>query len=131
MKYAIGLGCRKGCAGEAIEALVRRAAEAARCDLTQASLFTHVAKSGEDGLFAAARRLGAPLVFLPPERLRVAAGRIATRSARVEALFDLPSIAESAALAGAGPGARLLVARINGGGASCAIAARDAGNTIP
>ena len=38
------------------------------------------------------------------------------------ALFGLPSIAETAALAGAGPSSVLLLARMSEGGASCAIA---------
>jgi cobalt-precorrin 5A hydrolase len=41
------------------------------------------------------------------------------------AMFGLPSIAEAAALAGAGPSSVLLVARMSDGGASCAIAGRQ------
>jgi cobalt-precorrin 5A hydrolase len=40
------------------------------------------------------------------------------------AMFGLPSIAEAAALAGAGPSSVLLVARKSAGGASCAIAGK-------
>jgi cobalt-precorrin 5A hydrolase len=122
MKIAIGIGCRKGCPCEAIVALVRRALENAGCDGATAALYTHQSKQVEAGLFAAAAELGIPLVLLDPETLRAAAPLAATQSEKVMALFDLPSIAETAALAGAGAGARLVAPRINAAGASCAIA---------
>jgi len=48
----------------------------------------------------------------------------ATNSPRVMAMFGLPSIAEAAALTGAGPSSILLVARMSDGRASCAIAGK-------
>jgi cobalt-precorrin 5A hydrolase len=42
------------------------------------------------------------------------------------ALMDLPSLAETAALAAAGPSARLIVSRLTVGAATCALAASDA-----
>lgn len=125
MTLAIGVGCKKNCPGEAIEALVRRAILRAGCEEAPAALFTHAAKNGEPGLFIAAARLGLPLVFLPPQLLQEASPRAQTRSVKVEALFGLPSLAETAALAGAGAGARLVLARISEAGASCAIASND------
>lgn len=125
MKIAIGVGCRKGCASEAIVALVRRALESAQgegWDGATAALYTHQAKRAEAGLFEAASALAMPLVFLDVETLREAAPNAATRSKKVMALFDLPSIAETAALAGAGAGATLLAPRVNAAGVSCAIA---------
>ena len=88
-------------------------------------LFTHEAKNSEAGLAGAAKALGLPLVFLETEVLRQASLRAATNSPRVMEMFGLPSIAEAAALAGAGPSSVLLVARISNGGASCAIAGRQ------
>ncbi len=122
MKIAIGVGCRKGCASDSIVALVRRALEGAGCAGAPAGLFSHPAKRHEDGLIQAAARLDLPLVFLDPDDLREAADRALTRSRTVTAIFDLPSIAETAALAGAGAGSRLLAPRISAAGASCAIA---------
>jgi cobalt-precorrin 5A hydrolase len=121
---AIGIGCKKCCPSEAIIALVARAMAAASCTGMDARIFTHAAKQNEAGLADAAKALGLPLVFLEAEVLRQAALRVTTRSPRVMALFGLPSIAETAALAGAGPFSVLLVARMNETGASCAIAAR-------
>lgn len=122
MSLAVGVGCRSGCEADAIVDLVRRALEEAARPGAPAGLFTHAAKMGEKGLMEAAATLGLPLVFLPIELLRQTSGRAATRSPKVEALFDLPSIAETAALAGAGAGARLILPRRNGAGASCALA---------
>lgn len=119
---AIGLGCRKGCSGEAIATLVRRARALASCEDENAALFTHAAKSGETGLVEAARGLGLPLVFLEARVLESASGRAATQSAKVAHLFGLPSIAETAALTGAGPASYLIAPRISEAGASCAIA---------
>jgi cobalt-precorrin 5A hydrolase len=121
---AIGVGCKRGCSSKAIVALVERAIAAAACAGTRAALFTHEAKRAEAGLASAAKALGLPLVFLDGQVLRQASLRAATNSPRVMAMFGLPSIAEAAALAGAGPSSVLLVARMSDGGASCAIAGK-------
>lgn len=145
---AIGVGCRKSCASEAIVAIVRRAlADCGQAewsalslppcgggrgwrpsDLTAAGregvsrLFSVADKSGEPGLRTAAEALGFELVFLPREALAAAAPRILTRSAATQRRFALDSVAEAAALAGAGPNARLLAPRLAQNGATCAIA---------
>jgi cobalt-precorrin 5A hydrolase len=62
------------------------------------------------------------LFFLDAHALESASGRAATRSAKVQQMFGLPSIAETAALAGAGLASCLLAPRISAAGASCAIA---------
>ena len=121
MEIAIGLGCRKGVSGEVIASLVREAL--ARDEQTDAAaLFTVDAKRAEAGLAQAAQALAMPLHFLPQEALETVAEQAQTRSARVEALFGVPSVAETAALAGAGPGAVLILPRIARDNATCAIA---------
>ncbi|MGI8568028.1 MAG: cobalamin biosynthesis protein [Methylocella sp.] len=122
---AIGIGCKRDCSSEAILALVERAIAAASCAGMQARLFKHEAKNNEAALAGVAQALGLPLVFLDTQILRQASLRTATNSPRVMAMFGLPSIAEAAALAGAGPSSVLLVARISDGGASCAIVGRQ------
>jgi cobalt-precorrin 5A hydrolase len=121
---AIGIGCKKGCSSEVIVALVERVIAAASCTGAPAALFTHEAKQSEAGLVSAAKALGLPLVFLDGQVLGQASLRAATNSPRVMAMFGLPSIAEAAALAGAGPSSVVLVARMSDGGASCAIAGK-------
>ncbi len=121
---AIGVGCRKGASAEDILAVIREAL-AALPGRAARGLFTLAEKSGEPGLDSAAAAMGLPLVFLDAATLRAVAPGALTRSPRVEALHGLPSVAETAALAGAGPGAVLLVARLANKTATCAIAGRS------
>jgi hypothetical protein len=86
------------------------------------ALFTIEAKRGEAGLHDAARLLNLPLVFLPLDRLLARKDELLTRSPRVEALTGVGSVAEAAALVGAGAGSRLLGPRLASVGVTCAIA---------
>jgi cobalt-precorrin 5A hydrolase len=121
---AIGIGCKRGCPSDVIVALVKRAMAAAACVGVPTALFTHEAKKGETGLSQAAKSLGLPLIFLEAGVLRQASSRAATSSPKVMERYGLPSIAETAALAGAGPFSVLVVARVTNASASCAIAGR-------
>jgi cobalt-precorrin 5A hydrolase len=118
---AIGVGCRMGCSAEAIEALVRRALADTPRD-TQLGIFTIVDKQGESGLSKAAQRLGFDLNYVPREALRSRETDIQNRSPAAERAFGVPSVAEAAALFGAGPGSVLVVPRVAADGATCAIA---------
>lgn len=120
---AAGLGCRKGCSAEEIADLVRLALSEAGLDLSALSgLFAPAFKQGEAGLVQAAVNLGVPLVLVPQAALEAAEPRVLTRSERVVALTGLGSVAETAALAGAGPDSILKRARIASANATCAIA---------
>ncbi len=119
---AIGLGCRTGVDGAAVAALVRRALAEFGAPESALRLFTLAAKGDEPGLVEAARLLAAPLTPLPLEALQAQAARVLTRSEAVEARFGVPAVAETAALAGAGEGGRLLGPRLAEGGATCAVA---------
>lgn len=119
---AIGLGCRKSCASEAIVAIVVRALADCRETDGVRRLFSVADKRGEPGLSAAAETLGYDLLFLPREALAAVAPRLLTHSAAAQSRFGLASVAEAAALAGAGPQARLLGPRLAANGATCAIA---------
>ncbi len=118
---AIGIGCRKACPAGDILTLVRDAL-ALLPDETAIGLFSVTEKSGEPGLRQAAAALDLPLVFLDAAVLRLVAGGARSCSTRVEDLYGLPSIAETAALAGAGQGGVLLVPRRQCPTATCAIA---------
>ena len=125
---AIGIGCRKSCASEAIVALVTRAlADCPENDGVH-GLFSVADKRDEPGLNAAARALGFDLTFLSRAALAAATPRLLTRSAAAQSRFGLASVAEAAALAGAGPRARLLAPRLAANGATCAIAFIPAAN---
>ncbi len=120
---AIGIGCRRKCRAEDIVTLVRDAlATLPGTGDVVTGLFSVADKRGEPGLAAAAAALGLPLVFLDRSMLQLVAGGARTRSRRVEEMFGLPSVAETAALAGAGRGAVLLVPRLACATATCAVA---------
>ena len=120
-EIAIGLGCRKGVSGEVIASLVREALASIEQN-GPAALFTVDAKRHEAGVAQAAQALAMPLHFLTQEALAAVSDLAQTRSPRVEALFGVPSVAETAALAGAGAGAVLILPRIARDNATCAIA---------
>jgi cobalt-precorrin 5A hydrolase len=120
---AAGLGCRTGCSPEEIVDLVRHTmARAGLAMDTLSGLFAPAFKHGETGLGAAAQCLGVPLVLIPEPLMKAAEPRAVTISERVVALKGLASIAETAALAGAGRRSRLVQPRIASRNATCAIA---------
>lgn len=113
-----GIGCRRGVAQGEVEAAI--AAVLARDGHPHLdALATGDAKRDEPAIAAAAASLGLPLLY--PDITAGAAATL-TRSARVEALLGVPSLAEAAALAAAGPGATLLGPRLAFGRVTCAIA---------
>ena len=121
---AAGIGCKRGAPAADIEAAIRAALK--RADIAADALdviATIATKSAEPGLHAAADMLGVAVIIVPETTLITAGNRIATRSARVEALTGVGSVAEAAALAAAGAAARLLTARCAVGAATCALAA--------
>jgi cobalt-precorrin 5A hydrolase len=118
-----GIGCRKGASGDQIAAAI--ASALATTDRRREALdviAAPAAKIGEPGIAAAACALGVPLVLVPQNDLEAAGARAQTHSERVVALMGVPSVAETAALAAAGPSARLLAARIAVGPVTCALA---------
>lgn len=126
-RLAIGIGLRSGASGDAVAALVEAAIAQARAlapqaDIGHAGLFTVESKRGEPGLHAAAERLALLLTFLPREALAAAGGGVQTQSALSLAHYGVGSVAEAAALAGAGPDSALLAPRLTGSGVTCAVA---------
>ena len=119
---AIGIGCRRGAAADEVLALVREAIELLPDEAVPNGLFTLAAKAGELGIAGAATALGLPLAFLDQAALALVADGARSSSPRVEEMFGLPGVAETAALAGAGLGAVLLVPRLASATVTCAIA---------
>jgi len=119
-----GLGCRRGARAEDVTAAITLALDVAgRRPEALARLATSVAKADEPGLRAAAAALGLVLDAVPESALLAAAPRCLSHSARVVAHAGVPSLAEAAALASAGPGARLLGPRVAASRAvTCALA---------
>jgi cobalt-precorrin 5A hydrolase len=121
-----GIGCRKGVQPGDVKAVILAAFERAGIDVSELRLIATIyAKSHEKGIEVAASVMRVPLVLVTPADLMSAQMRVATRSERVEALVGVPSVAEAAALAAAGPAARLIAPRLVVGPATCALAAAE------
>ena len=79
-------------------------------------------KDLDAGIFAAAAARGIRLVRIEQRDMEAASPGVLTHSARSMAARNVPSVAETVALVAAGPGARLLGARIALGPVTCALA---------
>ena len=122
-----GVGCKRGAPMGDIETALHTALARAGVNATDlGAIATGKTKRGEPGIETLAAKLGVKLMLIPHSELKAAGDRAMTRSDRVMALMDLPSLAETAALAAAGPSARLIVSRLTVGAATCALAASDA-----
>jgi cobalt-precorrin 5A hydrolase len=119
-----GLGCRRGARPADVAAAIAQALDVSgRAPAALARLATSEAKAQEPALREAAATLGLSLDAVPQAALRAAAPGCLTHSARVLAEAGVPSLAEAAALASAGPGAVLLGPRVAvARAATCALA---------
>ncbi|KAA2242313.1 cobalamin biosynthesis protein [Salinarimonas soli] len=118
-----GVGFRGGAGADEIVALVERAlalAAAPRGDL--ARLATVQALADAPAFQDAARRLAAAGLGVDEIALQGADARVLTRSERSLKAHGVGSVAEAAALAAAGFGSTLLLARISSPAATCALA---------
>ena len=116
---AVGIGCRASASAEAIARLVREAC--ARAGVAEASLHAPDFLANP-ALATAAAGLGLPLHRHDAAALTVAAPRVISHSARVMEKFGVGSVAEAAALAGAGADAKIVVPKFSADGVSCAVA---------
>jgi cobalt-precorrin 5A hydrolase len=122
-----GIGCRRGAAAADIEAAIWAALACASVDAADLkAIATSQAKDAEAGIATAASTFGVGIMLISDADLKAAGTRVATRSDRVLALTGVPSLAEAAALAAAGPLSRLIASRLVVGAATCALASSDA-----
>ncbi|MEO8178734.1 MAG: cobalamin biosynthesis protein [Deltaproteobacteria bacterium] len=128
---AAGFGCRAGCPVEHVLAVLEQALAAAGCRLHEVrALYTADFKHSEAGLLRAAELLNKPLIALPVADLQAQSAQALSCSAHTLERFGVPSVAETAALAGAsvsgrnapGDRPRLLGPRRTSGSATCALA---------
>jgi cobalt-precorrin 5A hydrolase len=119
---AIGIGLRDGATAADIVTLVRETVARHKIDLNGIALFTLDRKINSICLRDAARELGVGVNYLPLAQLAAHKEQTITRSATVESRFGVGSICETAALAGAGPGARLIAPRSTNAHVACALA---------
>jgi len=120
-----GVGCRRGTSADAIEAALAAALAQARLPGDRlGALATAEFKGDEPGIAAAAQARGLPLILVAQHDLERVGG-LATHSRRVTRRTGVGSVAEAAALAASGPGARLILPRIIAGPATCALASTE------
>jgi len=120
---AAGIGCRRNISAAevqaAIEAAFLRSGFASRhLDL----IAVPAVKESEAGIREAAAARGLRLILIPQEALEAAGAGTLTRSAKSMAAMNVHSVAEAAALAAAGPNARLLAPKVAVGAVTCALA---------
>jgi len=122
-----GIGCRSGVSAEQVEAALAAAlAPVLRTGRTLSRIATPAAKRHESGIIAAAAARGIPLVLMAQSDLEAANPRTLTHSEHAMIVMNVHSVAEAAALAGAGPTSRLLGPRIAIGPVTCALACTPA-----
>jgi cobalt-precorrin 5A hydrolase len=124
-----GVGCRANCDVEDLASSIAAALQSAERDLAEVhALYAPDFKKGEPCLSLITDKLGKPLILLSLTELEKHSHLALTSSERVKQRYGVPSIAETAALAGAHAFSRGLVAvRLVGprtihGGATCALA---------
>ncbi len=119
-----GVGCRAGASAREIEAAIAAALSRAGVEAGALGMIaTSFAKRREIGIAEAASGRGVKFVVVPQAEFEAAGARTQSRSERVLALTGVPSVCEAAALAAAGPAARLIAPRVAVGPATCALAA--------
>jgi cobalt-precorrin 5A hydrolase len=118
-----GLGSRREISAEQVDAAIDAALTHSHLRGHQLDLIAVPALKGtEPGIQAAAAARGIVLRLITQELLEVANPRTLTRSTHSMAAMNVHSVAEAAALAGAGPNARLIAPRISVGPVTCALA---------
>jgi cobalt-precorrin 5A hydrolase len=124
---AAGLGCTSTCAAGDIARALTLSLRAAGRELSDVrALCAPDFKREQASIAEAARELGLRVVFVSDEQLRAQAAFVLSHSQRALERASVPSVAETAALAGASAlgrtPARLLGPRSISGGATCALA---------
>jgi cobalt-precorrin 5A hydrolase len=114
-----GIGCRAGVSADQVESALAAALGPGR---SLSCIATPTAKGHEPGIIAAAAARGVPLVLISQSDLEAASAATLTHSEHSIAAMNVHSVAEAAALAGAGPASRLLGPRIAVGPVTCALA---------
>jgi cobalt-precorrin 5A hydrolase len=131
-RLVAGIGFRRNTGPDEIVALITRALDQAGFDFTAlADIATAADRASEPAIAAAAAGFALSPCPVGPAALEASDARVVTRSARIENLRGIGSLAEAAALAVAGPESRLVLPRIASGGATCALALRPNTNPAP
>ena len=121
MALVLGLGCRQGCSVEELAELAQAVLQEAGCDRSAlTALATVDRRLQESALQRLAQRWHLPLHGFSADRLAQQEG-VASPSPIALQHTGSPSVAEAAALAAAGAGARLLVSKRKSAAATAAL----------
>ena len=124
-----GIGFRRGVEADEIVALVEQGLKLASLPPDAlGSLATVEALAALPAFTEAARQLDAAATPVAEPDLSAATPHVRTQSARSIEAYGVGSVAEAAALAAAGPGAKLVLARIASSSATCALARLETGS---
>ena len=119
---AVGVGCERDTAPEEVRDLVRETlADAGLAEAAVAGVFSLDLKSDEVAIHGLANALDVPARFFDAPRLEAETPRLANPSETVFAAVGAHGVAEAAALAAAGAGAELIVAKHKSRRATCAV----------
>lgn len=130
---ALGVGFATRCTEVQLAELVAAVRkQAAAIDARPVRWLAAPARKRPTGLLEpVARQLGLELLYIDHHTLHAWQEQTATHSALAEEHVGLPAVAEAAALAAAGHGARLLLTRRTLGPATCAAACSDKREDTP
>jgi cobalt-precorrin 5A hydrolase len=121
-----GLGFRRGVDPAEVERALDRALRALGPIATLVDCLAVPVRKAEEGApSVVAQARGIQLLLIPQEALEAVAGQTVSQSEHALRVMNVPSVAEAAALAAAGHGARLLVPKVVEGSVTCALAEGD------
>jgi cobalt-precorrin 5A hydrolase len=118
-----GIGCRRSVSVVQVQAAIDAAlAQNALTRQQLGQIALSATKEAEAGVHGVAAARGVRVVLVSQHALEAASHRTLTLSLRSIAAMNVPSVAEAAALAAAGPRGRLLSSRVTKGPVTCALA---------
>lgn len=119
----LGIGHESGAQLADLQSLVDACLHSAKLKASEIGLIASIESRAGSGLAdALAARLGLRARYFPAARLEAETPRLANPSAALFLRIGCHGVAEAAALAAAGPEARLILPKTKGNGVTCAIA---------
>jgi cobalt-precorrin 5A hydrolase len=130
-RLVIGLGFRDEASAQSIAEVLAKIAAHAALPGVASVIAVLEDKAAHPALLATAQATHLQIETVAADAMRQADARVATRSERVEKHRGVGSVCEAAALAAAGPGARLVVTRMVSADRHAAAAAAIIEDTAP
>lgn len=122
-RFVLGMGCERGTPPAETIRLAEKALQAAGITATQLALLTSIdGRAREPAILAVGQHFGIELFVFDAATLEKETPRLANPSEIVFARVGCHGVAEAAALAAAGPQAKLVLPKIKSGTATAAVA---------